>query len=172
MIYKTGRYSGFLRPISYGIDLGIIHLFAAPFFADSLVLLNYILFVSFAWMATAFRSNFYEIYRFTRTTNILSLGLKQGALFVLLVFAFFGFYRDITVTPWEILWYTAKVMTAITLSKIGIYYLLKKYRVLLKGNLPSARSLLNAMYSFGLPSSSSVSTTAGSRCSSCFNRVF
>lgn len=128
MIYKTGRYSGFLRPISYGIDLAIIHVLAAPFFAEHLVFLNYILFVSFAWMATAFRSNFYEIYRFTRTTNILSLGVKQGALFILVVFAFFGFYRDIDVTPWEILLYTAEAMTAITLSKIGIYYLLKKYR--------------------------------------------
>ena len=135
MIYKTGRYSGFLRPISYGIDLAIIHVLAAPFFAEHLVFLNYILFVSFAWMATAFRSNFYEIYRFTRTTNILSLGVKQGALFILVVFAFFGFYRDIDVTPWEILLYTAEAMTAITLSKIGIYYLLKKYRTLLKGNL-------------------------------------
>lgn len=135
MIYKTGRYSGFLRPISYAIDLAIIHLLAAPFFEQRLVFLNYILFVSFAWIAIALRSNFYEIYRFTRTTNILSLGLKQGALFLLLVFAFFGFYRDVATSPWLILRYVIEVMALITLTKIAIYYLLKKYRILLKGNL-------------------------------------
>ena len=135
MIYKTGRYSGFLRPISYAIDLAIIHLLAAPFFEQRFVFLNYVLFVSFAWIAIALRSNFYEIYRFTRTTNILSLGLKQGALFLLLVFAFFGFYREIKASPWDILRYVIEVMALITLTKIAIYYLLKKYRILLKGNL-------------------------------------
>ena len=135
MIYKTGRYSGFLRPISYAIDLAIIHVLAAPFFEQRFVFLNYILFVSFAWIAIALRSNFYEIYRFTRTTNILALGLKQGALFLLLVFAFFGFYREIVTSPWDILRYVIAVMALITLTKIAIYYLLKKYRVLLKGNL-------------------------------------
>lgn len=135
MIYKTGRYSGFLRPISYAIDLGIIHLLAAPFFEENYVFLNYVLFVSFAWIAIALRSNFYEIYRFTRTTNILSLGLKQGALFLLLVFAFFGFYREIEASPMDILRYVIQVMGLITLAKIAIYYLLKKYRILLKGNL-------------------------------------
>ncbi len=121
MIYKTGRYSGFLRPISYAIDLAIIHLLAAPFFEQSFVFLNYILFVSFAWIAIALRSSFYEIYRFTRTTNILALGLKQGALFLLLVFAFFGFYREITASPWDILRYVVQVMALITLTKIAIY---------------------------------------------------
>ncbi|HBB48857.1 MAG TPA: undecaprenyl-phosphate glucose phosphotransferase, partial [Flavobacteriaceae bacterium] len=135
MIYKTGRYSGFLRPISYAIDLAIIHVLAAPFFEQRFVFLNYILFVSFAWIAIALRSNFYEIYRFTRTTNILALGLKQGALFLLLVFAFFGFYREIVTSPWDILRYVIAVMALITLTKIAIYYLLKKYRILLKGNL-------------------------------------
>ena len=135
MIYKTGRYSGFLRPISYAIDLAIIHVLAAPFFEQRFVFLNYILFVSFAWIAIALRSSFYEIYRFTRTTNILALGLKQGALFLLLVFAFFGFYREIKASPWDILRYVIQVMALITLTKIAIYYLLKKYRILLKGNL-------------------------------------
>ena len=135
MIYKTGRYSGFLRPIAYAIDLGIIHLLAMPFFEENYIFLNYVLFVSFAWIAIALRSNFYEIYRFTNTTNIMSLGLKQGALFLLLVFAFFGFYRDIITSPWEIFTYVVQVMALITLVKIAIYYLLKKYRILLKGNL-------------------------------------
>lgn len=81
------------------------------------------------------RSHFYEIYRFTRVTNILSLILKQGILFLLLVFAFFGFFRDLNADPLQILRYIIEVLVIITIAKIGVYYLLKKYRLLMKGNL-------------------------------------
>ena len=35
MIFKRGRYSGFLRPISYVIDLLIINILAYRFFEDN-----------------------------------------------------------------------------------------------------------------------------------------
>ncbi|MEL6810839.1 MAG: exopolysaccharide biosynthesis polyprenyl glycosylphosphotransferase [Bacteroidota bacterium] len=135
MIYKTGRYSGFLRPISYIIDLLIIHLLAYPFFESQLLYLNYIIFVSIAWIIVSLRSHFYEIYRFTRVTKILSLVGKQGILFFLLVFAFFGFYSELLQDPWSLTLYALQVILLIAIAKLAIYYLLKKYRVLLRGNL-------------------------------------
>lgn len=135
MIFKRGRYSGFLRPISYVIDLLIINLLAYRFFEGNFIYLNFILFISFSWIIIVLRSHFYEIYRFTRVTNILSLIFKQGILFLLLVFAFFGFYRDLDADPLQILRYIFEVLVIITIAKIGVYYLLKKYRLLMKGNL-------------------------------------
>jgi len=135
MIYKTGRYSGFLRPISYIIDLLIINLLAYQFFELNFLFLNYVIFVSFAWIVISMRSNFYEIYRFTRLTKIISLLGKQGVLFFLLVFAFFGFYSELAIAPLSITNYALQVILYITIIKIAIYYLLKKYRLLLKGNL-------------------------------------
>lgn len=135
MIFKRGRYSGFLRPISYVIDLLIINLLAYRFFEGDFIYLNFILFISFSWIIIVLRSHFYEIYRFTRVTNILALIFKQGILFLLLVFAFFGFYGDLNTSPWQILRYIFEVLCYITLAKIGVYYLLKKYRLLMKGNL-------------------------------------
>ncbi len=135
MIYKTGRYSGFLRPISYIIDLLIIHLLAYQFFESRLLFLNYVIFVSLAWIIFSLRSHFYEIYRFTRLTKILSLIGKQGVLFILLVFAFFGFYSELGVEPLVIARYCFFVILYITVVKVAIYYLLKKYRLLLQGNL-------------------------------------
>lgn len=81
------------------------------------------------------RSNFYEIYRFTRVTKLLSLVGKQGVLFFLLVFAFFGFYSELGQAPLSIIKYALQVILYITIAKLAIYYLLKKYRVLLRGNL-------------------------------------
>ena len=135
MIYKTGRYSGFLRPISYIIDLLIIHLLAYQFFESRLLFLNYVIFVSIAWIILSLRSHFYEIYRFTRLTKIFSLIGKQGMLFILLVFAFFGFYSELAIEPWAITKYSLLVILYITIVKVAIYYLLKKYRLLLQGNL-------------------------------------
>ena len=135
MIFKTGRYSGFLRPISYIIDLLIIHVLAYQFFESNFLFLNYVIFVSIVWIIIAVRSNFYEIYRFTRVTKILSLVGKQGVLFFLLVFAFFGFYSELGQTPLSIITYALQVILYITIAKLAIYYLLKKYRVLLRGNL-------------------------------------
>ncbi len=135
MIYKTGRYSGFLRPISYIIDLVIIHLLAYQFFESKILFLNYVIFVSIAWIILSLRSRFYEIYRFTRLTKIISLTGKQGLLFFLLVFAFFGFYSELAIAPLAITKYVLLVILYITIFKIAIYYLLKKYRLLLKGNL-------------------------------------
>ncbi|MEM7185542.1 MAG: exopolysaccharide biosynthesis polyprenyl glycosylphosphotransferase [Bacteroidota bacterium] len=135
MIYKTGRYSGFLRPISYIIDLLIIHLLAYQFFESRLLFLNYVIFVSLAWIILSLRSHFYEIYRFTRLTKIISLVAKQGMLFILLVFAFFGFYSELGIDPWAITKYALIVILYIAIVKVAIYYLLKKYRLLLRGNL-------------------------------------
>ena len=135
MIFKTGRYSGFLRPISYIIDLLIIHIMAYQFFESNFLFLNYVIFVSLAWIFISMRSNFYEIYRFTRVTKLLSLVGKQGILFFLLVFAFFGFYSELGQAPLSIITYALQVVLYITIAKLAIYYLLKKYRVLLRGNL-------------------------------------
>ena len=135
MIFKRGRYSGFLRPISYVIDLLIINLLAYRFFEDNLIFINYTVIISLAWIVIALRTNFYEIYRFTRLTNILSLTGKQAILFTLMVFAFFGVFNNLNRDPLSILNYIILAILCITLVKSGVFYLLKKYRLLLKGNL-------------------------------------
>ncbi len=135
MIFKRGRYSGFLRHNSYVIDLLIINLLAYRFFEDNLIFINYTVIISLAWIVIALRTNFYEIYRFTRLTNILSLTGKQAILFTLMVFAFFGVFNNLNRDPLSILNYIILAILCITLVKLGVFYLLKKYRLLLKGNL-------------------------------------
>ena len=135
MIFKRGRYSGFLRPISYTIDLLIINLLPLYFFNDNFQHLNFSIFVSLAWIILSLKSNFYEIYRFTQVTKIVSLVGQQGAIFFLIVFTFFGFYSDVTKDPWSVVKYVLLVMALVMTFKLTIYYLLKKYRLILGGNL-------------------------------------
>jgi len=67
--------------------------------------------------------------------KILTLLMRQGVVFILLVFAFFGFFREIDATPGAIIKYALLVMGSIAIVKFSVFYLLKKYRKLLGGNV-------------------------------------
>ena len=135
MIFKRGRYSGFLRPISYVIDLIIIGYFSMGIISEKSDILNFFIFISFSWIVSTLISNFYEIYRFTSVSKMLGLIVKQTIIFLLLVFAFFGFFNELSIKSISILKYVFLVMFSITIIKFAIFFLLKKYRKVFKGNL-------------------------------------
>ena len=58
----------------------------------------------------------------------------QLLLFILAVFAFFGFSSELAVAPREAMTYVSFVFFGIVLFKLGVFYLLKKYRTRLGGN--------------------------------------
>ncbi|WP_066222791.1 undecaprenyl-phosphate glucose phosphotransferase [Formosa haliotis] len=132
---KQGRYSGYLRPISYTIDLSIIHGLALLFFFPNVNPYLFITLVSTTWIILSIYSKFYEVYRFTREVTIAALLLKQAMLFTLIVFAYFGFRHKLMVDSFLVLKYIAFVFFLIGIAKFTIYYLLQKYRASFGGNL-------------------------------------
>ncbi len=133
-LFKHGRYSGFLRPISYGIDLLIINILAHEFLFDDLNSFIFAVFISFSWVILSLGSQFYEVYRYTREVRILSLVLKQFVLFLLIVYAFSGFFNEYELPPIAVVKYALSVFLFISLFKFSIYYLLQKYRTEFGGN--------------------------------------
>src|SRR5699024_10050673 len=93
MPYRKNRYSIFIRPIAYLLDLAIICVFALQFNFDTKSFIYYIGFVALCWLFLSLLSKFYEIYRFTKMTRIVSLSFIQVLLFALLVFSFFGIFQ-------------------------------------------------------------------------------
>ena len=73
MIFKRGRYSGFLRPISYIIDLIIIGYFAFGIISEKSDFLNFIIYITISWVISSLLSSFYEIYRYTSVNRIFTL---------------------------------------------------------------------------------------------------
>ncbi len=134
MFFKRGRYSGYLRPISYAIDLFIIQVMAYYLFFSLSINFNFLFFTTAVWIFMSLKSNFYEIYRYTQVVKIFSLIGKQMGLFVLVVFAFFGFYNQFSIHTNTVFKYVIYTFLLITASKLTIYYLLKKYRTVLGGN--------------------------------------
>ncbi|WP_390622203.1 undecaprenyl-phosphate glucose phosphotransferase [Winogradskyella echinorum] len=133
-LFKHGRYSGYLRPISYIIDLTIINGMAIYYLLNGKDLLIFSISISLGWLLLSVYSGFYEVYRYTRPINILSLIVKQLILFLLLVFAFSGFFHELRIYPRPIIKYTLFCFLSIAILKFAIYYLLQKYRVSFGGN--------------------------------------
>lgn len=133
-LFKQGRYSGFLRPISYLIDLIIINLLGVPFLLQDKNPLIFIAFISIGWILLSIYSRFYEVYRYTRPIYIFALILRQSILFLLFVFAFSGLYHELKIYPRPIVRYTVICFFLISIFKFAIYYLLQRYRVSFGGN--------------------------------------
>ena len=136
-LFKHGRYSGYLRPISYLIDLSIINGIGFLYLLPKQNLLIFSLYISIGWILLSVYSKFYEVYRYTRPVNILSLILRQLILFCLFVFAFSGLYHELNIYPRPIVKYTLLCFFIIGILKFTVYYLLQKYRVSFGGNYRS-----------------------------------
>lgn len=130
---KTGRYSAYIRPFSYILDLAIINLFALLFLSEVVYSLYFAVFISLSWVIIALNIGFYEVYRFTKVVSIANKVLKQFALFTIVCFAFLGLYiKDSNAR--QTLEYTVFSILLIASFKIFIYYFLRKYRTLYGGN--------------------------------------
>jgi len=121
-------YSGYIRPISYLIDLSIINGLGLLYFFKNINPLEFIVLSSLVWIILSLFSKFYEVYRYTREVAILSLILRQLVLFTLLVFAFSGFFHELEISASSIIKYVLLVFLAISVFKFATYYLLQKYR--------------------------------------------
>jgi putative colanic acid biosysnthesis UDP-glucose lipid carrier transferase len=131
---KQGRYSIYLRPLSYLIDLSILNGLALLFFFKDINPIIFIFTFSIAWAVLSISSNFYEVYRYTREITILSLVFRQMVLFALIVFAFSGYNNDYNIYPNTIFKYVFSTFVGIIVFKFSVYYLLQKYRVSFGGN--------------------------------------
>lgn len=130
---KTGRYSGYIRPFSYVIDLIIINVLALyifPFHDNEIV---YSILTSFAWVVIAIYLGFYEVYRYTKVIAILNCALKQFILFSLFCLALELFYSDFYYQKRVVLFVLLSI-SLILFFKLFIYYFLRKLRVLYGGN--------------------------------------
>ncbi len=133
--FKQGRYSGFLKPISYLIDSSII---VSTLFLYNINLNNtpaFILYATFFWFVIAFKTEFYNVQRHTRIIQIIPLLFKQMVLFVFVLYAYIGFFKQQNISRLALGEYLVTVFVLITTVKFLMFFLLKKYRAVLGGNL-------------------------------------
>lgn len=131
---KIGRYSPYIRPISYAVDLAILILFALQFKFNMEMSFFFCVYVILSWVLLSIYLGFYEVYRFTKLIKIISLTTTQAVLFTFIIFSFFGFFYEFSREPSRIFIYLGKSFLVIFLIKILLHFFLKKYRKDLGGN--------------------------------------
>ena len=134
MQYKKGRYSGYMRPLFTIIDLGII---IFSLFLYQLNVNNYfilIIYLCFTWVVISVYNRFYDIHRYTRIVRVVALLVIQIILFLFVLYAFIGFFKQTNISRLALGNYVLTVSLIITLIKFTVYFLLKKYRAELGGN--------------------------------------
>ena len=130
---KTGRYSGYIRPFSYLIDLIIINVLAIyimPFHANEIY---YSVFISSVWFGIAANLGFYEVYRYTKVISILNCTVKQVILFTLFCLGLEYFYSE-TSNQKAVALFVVLALFLILAVKLFIYYFLRRYRLLYGAN--------------------------------------
>lgn len=130
---KTGRYSGYIRPFSFVIDLIVINILSVYLTDFPVNNFFYSFFISISWFVIAASLSFYEVYRYTKVISILNCALKQGVLFTLFCFAL-AFFNSENSSFQRIVLFTSVSLFIILIIKLCIYYFLKRYRVLFGGN--------------------------------------
>ena len=121
--------------MSYLIDLSII---IGTIFLFDINLNNryiFILYVSIFWLIIAFKNQFYEVQRYTKIIQIVTLLLSQTFFFFIVLYAFIGFFKQPNISRLALVNYLLSVFALITFFKFLYFFILKKYRAALGGNL-------------------------------------
>ncbi len=130
---SIGRYSSYLRPVTYAFDLLVVNSMVSIILPSDYHIYYFHGFVSLIWFICALNFHFYDIYRFTKVIAIIEKITKQFALFGILCYSFSGFYFS-NVQSFRIANYTLFCFLIISLFKLSVFYFLKKYRLVFGGN--------------------------------------
>ena len=129
----TGRFSIYIRPFSYVLDLIIINYLVTSLLINSLNGIYYHFFVSLSWVFISWNVSFYEVYRFTKVTDIFEKIVKQYILFTIVNFAYVGYFIKLS-EPTIIIKFVSLAIVFIAFEKLFVYYFLRRYRVVFGGN--------------------------------------
>jgi putative colanic acid biosynthesis UDP-glucose lipid carrier transferase len=135
----TGRYSKYIRPFSFLIDLFVLNFLCLFFFRElNLNSTYYLLYQFFGWAFVSYFVRFYSIYRFTTPIEIFSKIVKQSVLFIFVVIAFFPFAKETIFSGKAIAFFVAVSFLLILAAKFLLFYYLKRYRILTGSNFRNA----------------------------------
>lgn len=134
MIFKQGRYSGFIKPITYLFDLIVITAVLLNSTLYVKIQCQFLLYLFVSWTILSLISKFYQIKRIANLMQIISSISKQFFSFMIVVYAYLGYFKQYYLSRPELFKFFIKIFILIALFKIITYFLLLKYREYIGGN--------------------------------------
>ncbi len=89
--------------------------------------------ISATWLIISWNTGFYEVFRFTRPSQIVNKLVKQYLVFFVFTFAFLLYFDTLT-DLLQTLGCLSVAIVLIAFVKFSIYYFLRKFRVVFGGN--------------------------------------
>jgi len=127
MKVKGRKYSIFIRPLIILIDILIIN--GIAFFYSDKEYLNiiFLTYTSVFWILISLYTKFYNVFRYTHVSKLVSLIISQFFVFVLAFFAYFTIFREGVIVNRQIE-IILTIIISITILKFLSFFLLKSYR--------------------------------------------
>ena len=132
---KVGRYSIYIKPFFYIVDLSIINGLIYYFQTNLTERIIFASYITIMWIILSIKNKFYEVYRFSKITQTFALLIRQFLVFLLVLYAFIGVFKQPGISRIEIAKYYVSCFLAISILKFVLQNLLIKYRTIFGGNL-------------------------------------
>ncbi len=120
------RYSIFIKPLLYLIDLLIIGLISYRYLTNNIT--DICFFLCF-WIALSIYFSFYKVYRFTKIIKILTLLTQQTLAFILIIISYL-YFKNSDISPNNILIYFVILYITFNIWRNLVHIVFKKYRII------------------------------------------
>lgn len=137
-----------IKPLTILLDLFLIN--GIVYVISDKEYLNFIFltYISISWLFISYYTKYYNIYRYTHISKLVTLSLSQIFIFSLAYLSYFSVFREGEIIDNQFLIYGLLISTVL-FFKFFIFYLLKKYRsegknyrnIVLFGNSKSAKKI-------------------------------
>lgn len=142
------KNSIFIRPFIIFIDLLLINSVVYIISDREYLNFSFLSYILSFWLFISYYTKFYNVYRYTHVSRLVSLLLSQFFIFSLAYLSYFSIFKEGKIVDNQ-LFVLFLILGSVTFFKFFIFYLLKKYRskgnnfrnVVLFGELSSAKKL-------------------------------
>lgn len=137
------------------IILDVLLIIAVIYFISDKEYLNryFVIYISVFWLFISYYTKFYNVYRYTHVSRLITLLLSQFFIFALAYLSYFSVFKEGEVINKQLEVFLL-ILCFITFFKFFIFYLLKKYRsegknyrnIILFGEVGSAKKIENLFH--------------------------
>ncbi|GAB1308193.1 undecaprenyl-phosphate glucose phosphotransferase [Urechidicola sp. KH5] len=122
------RYSTYLKPLSIIIDVIVLNAIALIYSRELFFDYSYLLYINFGWLIISGYTKFYQVYRYTKLTRVVSKLLVQFGLFFFIYFSYFTLFKEGSSVGNQF-YFLSISFALITFFKLIKVYVLRRYRV-------------------------------------------
>lgn len=142
------KRSFLIRPLVILIDILLINSVVYLIFDEEYLNLSFLSYISLFWLIISYYTKFYNVYRYTHVSRLVTLIISQFFIFSLAFLSYFSLFREGVIVNNQFGVFVS-IFGLITFFKFFVFFILKKYRsegknyrnIVLIGEISAAKRL-------------------------------